>query len=87
MDQHHYVYGSGMHGCLYDNGPHAADTKVQAITALLETFADLPETELDAMSTDLARSGYHAFNNSEAGADYCEVSRQPGPAPEETDGS
>jgi len=87
MAEHHYTYGSGMHGCMYDNGPHIADSKEQAIEALLETFSDLDESELDAMSKHLVSSCYHKFINSEAGADYCEITWQPGPAPEDTDGS
>jgi hypothetical protein len=89
MAEHHYTYGSGQYGCLYDSGPHIADTKEQAIEALLETFSDLAESELDAMSKHLASSCYHKFDNSEvrAGADYCEIVWQPGPAPEDTDGS
>lgn len=89
MAEHHYIYGSGMYGCLYDNGPHIADTKVQAIAALLETFSDLDESELDAMAKHLASSCYHKFGNSKvkAGADYCEIAWQPGPAPEDSNGS
>lgn len=89
MTEHHYTYGSGQFGCLYDSGPHTADTIKQAIEGLLDIFSDLPDSELDVMSKNLASSGYHAFNNSEtgAGADYCEIVYQPGPAPEDSDES
>lgn len=85
MTEHHYTYGSGSFGCLYDNGPNVASNKVDAIDSLLQTFADLSEVELDAMAKELARTGYYRFNNSDAGADYCEIVKQPGPAPEDND--
>jgi hypothetical protein len=87
MSEHHYIYGSGSFGCLYDCGPNIAETKEQAVNALLQIFADIPDEELDVMKADLTRSCYHSFKSPEAGADYCEIVWQPGLAPEETDGS
>lgn len=58
----HFVYGSGMVGCLYDNGPHQADTQAGAIAALLETFSDLPSKEKRAMRRNLSRDGIHYFS-------------------------
>lgn len=34
----HYHYGSGEHGCLYDNGPHYAETYKDAVESLAFTF-------------------------------------------------
>ncbi len=74
---HHYVYGSGMSGCLYDNGPHTASTLENALESLEETFSDLDETELIDMRNHLRAHGHHYFSNPEkAGADYCEVKQE-----------
>lgn len=35
----HYIVGSGSHGCLYDNGPHAHATYQAAVDDLAETFS------------------------------------------------
>ena len=85
MADKHYVSGSGMFGCLYDSGPHITDTKEQAILGLLDLFSDLSESELQAMNVNLTCHGSHTFDDPiEAGAQYCEISEQPGPAPEES---
>ena len=34
----HYVYGSGEHGCLYDNGPYRAESIEDAVERLAYTF-------------------------------------------------
>ena len=59
----HYIYGSGMVGCLYDNGPHQSSTEADAIEDLCSTFDDLPESYIEVMRTDLARDGIHYFTN------------------------
>ncbi len=70
-----YSYGSGMSGCLYDNGPHVATSIADATASLLETFADqLEEGEEARLAANLLESGIHYFEKpEEAGAQYCEV--------------
>ncbi len=57
-----YSYGSGMSGCTYDNGPHTATSKEEAIRALVETFEDYFEAianewlDLDQDSSDYVDS-------------------------------
>lgn len=72
------TYGSGMPGCLYDNGPHRAGSVDDAIDSLLQTFSDaLEEGEAERMRNALSRGNgaCHVFENQEAaGAHYCEVS-------------
>ena len=78
---HHYVYGSGQPGCLYDNGPHTSDTLENAIDALIETFntgneTDLTDEEQEAMRNDLTERGVHYFARpQDMGAQYCEVTQ------------
>jgi hypothetical protein len=84
MDEqtHHYVYGSGLVGCLYDSGPHCADTLEEAIEGALWAFDDLPESELATARENLTTDGIHYFSpecRRDAGADYVEVSRMNGP--------
>jgi len=87
MAQKHYSYGSGMRGCLFDYGPHFCEHKTDAIDSLLNLFDDsLSVGEAETMRVNLLDSGFHAFENpSEAGAQYCEVSEQPGECPEQDD--
>lgn len=48
-----YSYGSGMAGCLYDNGPHLATSKDEAIEALVESFSGyFDEYELETCEAD-----------------------------------
>ncbi len=72
------TYGSGMPGCLYDNGPHRAGSVDDAISDLVQTFYDaLEEGEEERMRNALSRGSgaCHVFENQEAaGAHYCEVS-------------
>jgi hypothetical protein len=84
-----YTYGSGMVGCMYDNGPHIAYSKKDAIESLSQTFDNLPARALQRMRGDLKRHGKHYFPGdvmarndcgelesirAMAGADYCEIS-------------
>lgn len=74
---HHYVYGSGSPGCLYDNGPHTADDIEQAIESLCETFSDLSEEETLIMRNSLREHGSYYFKDpAEAGATYCEITQE-----------
>ena len=83
-NEHHFCFGSGMFGCLYDNGPNYSTTKQEAIEALLDLFEDSIEPrELRIMGRNLELQGYHGFSEpSEAGAQYCEIIEQAGPCPE-----
>ena len=88
----HYCYGSGMPGCLYDNGPNFAPRLRDAIDSLVWLFAesgsesDLSKTEVKLMRRNLRVDGIHYFSNpQEAGAVYCEVTKQSGPCPEGDD--
>ncbi len=90
--EHHYRYGSGMIGCLYDgDGPEFCSDIEDAIDSLVWRFEDyLSEnsSETDEMTENLRTNGIHYFGNpSEAGADYCEISKMNGPCPEESDES
>ena len=80
----HFSYGSGMKGCLYDFGPNFCSDKSDAIESLLSVFSDsIVEEEETELRKNLTETGYHAFRNSvEAGAQYCEISLQNGPCPE-----
>lgn len=59
----HYGYGSGLGGCLYDNGPHYAGTdKNEAAKASLFIFADdLTEEQHKEALDDLMSCGCHRF--------------------------
>ncbi len=87
---HHYSYGSGMPGCLYDNGPNFSPTLRDAIAGLVWLFAesgsesDLSPAEVKRMRRNLRVNGIHYFEHpQDAGAVYCEVSKQPGPCPKD----
>lgn len=71
----HYVYGSGMSGCLFDNGPHVADSHQEAIDALLETFEEsISDDEAKSMRRHLQKDLIHTFRNpAEAGAGRAEI--------------
>lgn len=80
----HYAYGSGMVGCLFDNGPHFAETLDRAIDGVLFIFDDLPEDELENARSNLRNDGIHYFSDPiEAGAQCCEITEMDGPCPEE----
>ncbi len=96
--KYHYVYGSGLSGCLYDNGPHFTERLSDAVESLSDTFSELPVKALQRMRGDLRRNGIHYFPRdvmarnwerklesirSLAGADYCQVSKVNGPCPED----
>lgn len=95
--KHHYIYGYGMIGCLYDNGPNVASTLRQALDSLSFTFDELPKAELRRMRGNLRRDGIHYFCGRVvspyekgymsmaqlAGAQMVEVSKHDGPAPDE----
>lgn len=64
----HYIYGSGEHGCLYDNGPFAAETLQDAVDSLAETF-ELGRTRKARLFADR----YLALSPKD-GAAYCDIS-------------
>lgn len=63
----HYVYGSGMHGCLYDYGPHVALNATDAAESLSGVFEFS-----DARKRELIRDLYLELKL-EDGAEYCEI--------------
>lgn len=82
--EHHYVYGSGMFGCLYDYGPNFCEDKQDAIESLVWLFDEqLEDGEAERMRANLAEDGIHRFENPHsAGAQYADVSKANGPCPE-----
>lgn len=70
-----YTYGSGMTGCLYDNGPHEADSIDAAIDDLLNLFGDtISHSEQYDLQKNLKDNNIHYFKNAQqAGAEYCEI--------------
>lgn len=87
MSEKHYVYGSGIAGCLYDYGPHFCMTVEEAIADFQQMFYDvICDDELDEMSHNLEKHGRHSFKDPhEAGAHYCECAEQNGQMPEDND--
>lgn len=92
MAETHWGYGSGMPGCLFDNGPHHTDSQENAIEGILRYFSqtgnetDLSEEELEQARRDLREDGIHYFpehRRSELGASLVQVWEEPGPCPEE----
>lgn len=82
----HYVYGSGMSGCLYDNGPNLAETIEEATESLLCVFSELDDKEKEELRVNLRVDGIHYFSNrSFAGADYCDVTPCDCDSPEDHD--
>lgn len=80
----HWSYGSGMTGCLYDGGPGFAETKSDAIEAVLSSFFDLSEGALACARAGLEQDGiYHFPSGLCAGADYVEVTELDGPCPDD----
>ncbi len=72
----HWVYGSGMSGCLFDYGPNVAHSPDDAADALAALFGeDLSTEELKELLADLhPDGGIHRFwDSAAAGADYCSV--------------
>jgi hypothetical protein len=93
-NQTHWGYGSGMPGCLFDNGPHFAETQEQAIDAVLWYFSetgnesDLSAEELAAARADLLEYGVHYFPEERAeelGAMLVQVWEEQGPCPDSDD--
>jgi len=70
----HWVYGSGMSGCMFDNGPHITETEAQAIDGVLfPFFDDMTREQAEQARTDLQDGGIH-YLPSGMGADLVEVS-------------
>lgn len=94
MKQTHWGYGSGMPGCLFDNGPHFAETQADAIDGALWYFSatgnesDLSAEELAQAKADLLECGTHYFpaeRRGELGASLVSVWECDGPCPEDDD--
>ena len=80
----HWSYGSGMSGCLYDNGPHFTETLTDAVDGALLPFLDvLTDSEERLARRALRFEGIYYFEAPEtAGAQYVEVCEQDGPCPD-----
>ena len=83
----HYVYGSGMFGCLYDYGPHFCENIENAIKGFTQVFENSIESdELIEMKENLRECGTHSFRlPAKAGAHYCQVCEENGEMPEDLD--
>ena len=64
----HYIYGSGDHGCLYDNGPHYAESIAEAVDDLAAYFVLGPRRRWT-----LIRDHYLELSPLDDGAEYCEI--------------
>jgi hypothetical protein len=93
-EETHWGYGSGMPGCLFDNGPHFANTQDDAISAVLWHFSetgnesDLSEEELAQARADLLECGTHYFpseRRGELGASMVQVWEEQGSCPDSDD--
>lgn len=85
-EQTHWGYGSGMVGCLFDNGPCFVETREQAIESALFIFDDLPKRELQRARAALRADGIHYFSRryrGDAGADLVQIWQEQGPCPEQ----
>lgn len=82
-DASHYSYGSGMSGCLYDN-QGTARTRDDAIECVLFVFKDeMSGREYKRAKAALRADGIYYFQRpGDVGAQYCEISEQRGPCPE-----
>ena len=87
----HWGYGSGMPGCLFDNGPHFCETQEDAIEGVLAPFhgtgneSDLTDAELEDARIDLRGGGAHYFpynRRAELGATLVQVWEENGPCPD-----
>jgi|SRR5690606_18955326 len=64
MDDEKWGYGSGMIGCLFDNGPEVADSKDVAIDSVLfpfEDIEDLPDEILSEARNSLEENEIYYF--------------------------
>ena len=64
----HFHSGAGMHGCLYQDGPHYHATYQEAVDSLAETY-NLSK----GRKADLKRDSYLELNLRRDGNEYCEV--------------
>ena len=71
----HYIFGSGMVGCLFDSGPYYCETVDQAVALAVDLFEDsLTGEELETMRRYLREGGCYYFSEpSEAGAQVVSV--------------
>lgn len=86
----HWCYGSGMIGCLYDNGPHFAETLEEALDGVLWPFTntgneeDLTEVEEQEIREALTSDGIYYFTDPvRFGAHFVQVGELDGPCPVE----
>ena len=78
----HYHYGAGLHGYLYQDGPHYADTFGEAAEALAESYSLGRDRK-----RRLRRDGYIELALRRDGNEYCEIAECADPAckPEDFD--
>lgn len=86
----HWGYGSGMVGCLFDNGPCFVETKEQAIDGALFPFedSDLPDSVLSDARNTLERGETYYFpreHQAAAGAHMLQIWEESGPCPDADD--
>ncbi len=73
----HWISGSGLAGCLYDNGPNVHDSKEDAIESILFNFDCLGKCSTARLKKDLEDHNIHYFDRRIrpfAGASYAEIS-------------
>lgn len=65
---HHYHYGAGLHGYLYQDGPYMAETLKEAVDALADSYG-LGRTR----KAELKRNLSLELNLKRDGNEYCEI--------------
>ena len=64
----HYHYGAGLHGYLYQDGPHTTETYLDAVESLASSY-DLGRRR----AKQLAENGYLELSLKRDGNEYCEI--------------
>ena len=68
MPDHHYHYGAGLHGYLYQDGPYIVDDYQSAVRSLVDAYDLNPGS-----ARVLARNGYLKLDMERDGNEYCEI--------------
>lgn len=68
MKHTHVHYGAGLHGCLYQDGPHYAESFGDARDALVESYS-LKGKRVKILDRD----GYLELSLKRDGNEYCEI--------------
>ena len=64
----HYHYGAGLHGYLYQDGPHTTKKYLDAVESLVSSY-DLGRRR----AKQLAEDGYLELSLKRDGNEYCEI--------------